>query len=210
MQSTNECTPLNPQLKLVFTAAHQRAANSLGQWSEDKIELQLNGMLKIPLEKVANQLELGDEISTMVVLVIEGELNGEFILSFDFAGAKQIASLLLGEKPDLMSELTNWEKAALTETGNIICCSYLNAITELIDEELIPSPPHFIQDFGRSVVEQALMPQVMASEHVVIADTRFHSTGMDIDGKVLFVPGPYLLQNIETKCQSLDQLGERK
>ena len=207
MDPESEVMTLHPKIGRVFSAAHDRAAKALHQWSDENIELELRGLLHVPMESVADALNINDEISTMVVLLLEGELNGEFVLTFDFEGAKRVASVLLNEKVNYEPEMTSWEIAALNETGNIVCCAYLNEITNLIGEELIPGPPHFIRDFGRSVIQQALMSQAMLSDQVMISNTCFHSRLFDITGSVLFVPGPCLLKAVESKCFSVDKAG---
>jgi chemotaxis protein CheC len=67
-------------------------------------------------------------------------------------------------------------------------CAYLNAITRLIDKELVPSPPYFIQDFGASVLQQALMTQAMTSNQVLVCRTGFHREGEELNWNVLFMP----------------------
>jgi len=43
---------------------------------------------------------------------------------------------------------------------------------------LRPSPPYFIQDFGASVLEQALMIQAAAGDSLLLCDIGFHNPGM--------------------------------
>ncbi len=64
----------------------------------------------------------------------------------------------------------------------------MNAITRLIDHELVPSAPYFIQDYGASVLQQALMAQAMTCDKVLICRTGFHREGEELNWRVLFVP----------------------
>ena len=63
------------------------------------------------------------------------------------------------------------------ETGNILGCAYVNALTRLVGTDLRPSAPYFIQDFGASVLEQALMTQAAAGDSLLLCDIGFHRQG---------------------------------
>jgi len=78
--------------------------------------------------------------------------------------------------------------SALTETGNIVGCAYVSAVTRLIDRQLMPAVPYFIQDYGASVLQQALTAQAAAADAVLICRTRFHHEGEELNWLLLFVP----------------------
>src|SRR5690606_15172358 len=104
----------------------------------------------------------------------------------------RLAAALLGRAPSEDPEWSNLEKSALSETGNILGCAYLNALTRLVDAELIPSPPAFIQDYGASVLDQALVAQAMTCDQALICRTGFHRANENLDWNVLFLPTPAL------------------
>ncbi|MCC6124663.1 MAG: chemotaxis protein [Pirellulales bacterium] len=158
------------------------------RWTDGLITLTLDEVREIPLEEVTEELNLGDELLTMVVLSLDGDIGGEMILTFDELNGRELAASLLGRPVGANPQWTELEKSALTETGNILGCAYVNAITRLIDHELVPSAPYFIQDFGASVLQQALMAQALTSDKVLICRTGFHKAGAELNWRVLFVP----------------------
>jgi chemotaxis protein CheC len=89
---------------------------------------------------------------------------------------------------DDISPWSELEKSALKETGNILGCAYMSAITRLIDCSLVPSAPYFIQDYGASVLQQALPLQAMTADKVLICRTAFQQQGRKLDWHVLFIP----------------------
>ncbi len=175
-------------LQALFASATHDASTAMCRWTDGLITLTLDEVREIPLETVCEELNLGDELLTMVVLSLEGEVGGEMILTFDESNGRQLAASLLGRPADDSPEWSDLEKSALTETGNILGCAYMNALTRLIDSELVPSPPYFIQDFGASVLQQALMAQAMTCDQVVICRTGFHRRGEELNWRVIFVP----------------------
>ena len=123
------------------------------------------------LEEVAVELAVGDEPLTMVVMTLNGQLGGSIILMFDELNGRQLAASLLGREAGTESEWSELEKSALMETGNILGCAYVNALTRLVGMDLFPSPPYFIQDFGASVLQQALMAQAASRRQTCCSAT---------------------------------------
>jgi chemotaxis protein CheC len=191
-----ECGELNVLHHLFASATHDASA-AMCRWTDGLITLTLDEVREIPLEEVTAELGLGDDMLTMVVLSLEGKIGGEMILTFDDVNGRQLAASLLGRPAGNNPQWSDLEKSALTETGNILGCAYVNAITRLIDHELVPSAPYFIQDFGASVLQQALMTQALTSDQVLICRTGFHREGADLNWNVLFVPTASLQQAME-------------
>jgi len=182
--------------ELLAAATHEASA-SMSRWTNGLISLSLDEVRELPLEEVAAELELHDELLTMVVLSLEGPLGGEMILTFDEQNARQLAASLLNRPVNQDPEWTELEKSALTETGNILACAYMSALSRLIGEDLIPTAPYFLQDYGASVLQQALLPQAMAGDQILLCRTGFHRHGENLNWRVLFVPNHALREGME-------------
>jgi chemotaxis protein CheC len=189
-------------LHQLFASATHDASAAMCRWTDGLITLTLDEVRKIPLEDACGELNLGEDLLTMVVLSLEGEIGGEMILTFDERNGRQLAASLLGRESDGETEWSELEKSALTETGNILGCAYMNALTRLIDKELVPSAPYFIQDYGASVLQQALMAQAMTCDEALICRTGFHREGEELNWGVLFVPTDALRQAMEGALHS--------
>jgi chemotaxis protein CheC len=191
-----EKTELNVLHHLFASATHDASA-AMCRWTDGLITLSLDEVREIPLENVSAELNLGDDLLTMVVLSMDGDIGGEMILTFDDKNGRQLAASLLGREASNDPHWSDLEKSALTETGNILGCAYVNAITRLIDHELVPSAPYFIQDYGASVLQQALMAQALTNDQVLICRTGFHQAGAELNWRVLFVPTAALRASME-------------
>ena len=109
---------------------------------------------------------------------------------------------MLKESVETDAPWSELEKSALTETGNILGCAYINALTRLIGQELVPSAPHFIQDYGASVLQQALVAQASANDDVLICRTIFRRHGEQLNWHVLFVPTEAMRRVMENALYS--------
>lgn len=171
-----------------FAAATHDASAAMCRWTSGLITLSLDEVRQIPLEDLATTLDIGNERLTMVVLTLEGDLGGTMVLTFDDENGRALAASLLSRKPATDTEWSDLEKSALNETGNILSCAYMNALTRLINAQLVPSPPMFIQDYGASVLEQAVLQQIDDGDEVMVCRTCFHREGQALNWNVIFVP----------------------
>ncbi|MHB8974730.1 MAG: chemotaxis protein [Pirellulaceae bacterium] len=178
---------LNTLHELFASATHDASA-AMCRWTSGLITVSLDQVRQIPLEDVSMELEIGEEPLTMVVLTLQGEVGGNLILAFDNLNGRQLAASLLGRAVGTTAEWSELEKSALTETGNILGCAYVNALTRLIGTDLMPSPPYFIQDFGASVLQQAVMTQALTSDTLLLCQIGFHRQDQQLDWRVVFVP----------------------
>ncbi len=188
-------------LHQLFASATHDASAAMCRWTDGLISLSLDEVLEIPLEDVCSQLNIDDELLTMVVLSLVGEVGGEMILSFDEENGRHLAASLLRRPVNPEEQWSDLEKSALCETGNILGCAYMNALTRLIDAELVPTPPYFIQDFGASVLEQALVAQAATCEKVLICRTTFHRQGEELNWRVIFVPTRKMQEMMEKELR---------
>jgi chemotaxis protein CheC len=184
-------------LHQVFSSATHDASVAMCRWTNGLITLSLDEVRELPLELVCGELACGDQLQTMVVLSLNGEVGGDMILCFDEANGRQLAASLLGQPIREAGPWSDLEQSALMETGNILGCAYMNALTRLIDLELVPSPPYFVQDYGASVLQQALMAQAVSCDRILVCKTCFERQGQELNWSVFFVPTHGLRRKLE-------------
>ncbi len=175
-------------LRELFASATHEASTAMCRWTNSLIRLTLDEVCEMPLEDAVTELNLGDELLTMVVLNLDGEIGGSMVLTFNEKNGRQLAASLLEMEPNDGPDWNEMEQSALMETGNILGCAYVNAITRLIDHELVPTAPYFVQDYGASVVEQALVAQAASRDTVMICRTCFRKEDEELNWWLLFVP----------------------
>jgi len=183
----DEEQPLSGLHELFASATHDASA-AMCRWTSGLITVMLDEVREIPLESVTTEVNVGEDLLTMVVLTLQGDVGGNLILVFDDVNGRQLASSLLGMPEGTDPEWSELEKSALTETGNILGCAYVNALTRLIGVDLVPSPPYFIQDYGASVLQQAVMTQALTSDSMLLCQIGFRRKDQQLDWRVIFVP----------------------
>lgn len=186
-----------PKLRQAFSNATETASSAMSTWTSGQIQLTLDEFSEIPLSDVASELGIGEDLLTIVLLDLHPPLAGQFILTFDNENGRRLASCVLSREQETGEEWSALEQSAVKETGNIVICAYVNRLQEMIGEDLIPSPPYLVQDFGASVLEQALMEQAMESDTVLLCRTGFSFNDQELSWNLIFIPSIELLHQIE-------------
>lgn len=185
-----------------FSAATRHASQAMSAWTSGRVTLSLDEVRDAPLEEIPAEIDVGDELLTMVVLGVQGELGGQLILAFDDENGRQLAASLLRREISTRPEWSELDQSAVMETGNILASAYLNELTRLIQRKLVPTAPFFVQDFGASVLTQVLAAQSLDCERALICRTRFEFNQQQVNWSLFFVPGDELLQSLLTAVQS--------
>lgn len=181
-----------------FAAATQRGSAAMSNWTSGQVTLSLDEVREAAIEDATCNLDLNDDLLTMVVLGIQGDFGGQLILAFDDVNGRKLAATLLGRSFVTDAQWSELDQSAVMETGNILASAYLNELTRLTNHKLVPTAPYFVQDFGASVLAQVLAAQAVMSDRVLICRTRFEFNHQQVNWSLFFVPGDELLQMLLT------------
>ena len=185
------------QLEILQSALHRgadKASDALGRWIERPARIAFDSIEQLAIEEATSILGTSDEPICCCTVEFAGRFAGHFILAFDDESGLALADMLLGQPRGQATDWSNLETSAALETTNIVCCAYLNALVRELPtsrgepEEILPSPPRFTRDFAESVLQFALMDQIVMSDQVLFARTKFHIDGSPVDWTLLFVP----------------------
>src|SRR4051812_31788563 len=120
---------------------------------------------------------------TGILLGIEGDLNGAVLLLVDPADAAVLCGLL-GVEAD-----SEWGLSALSEIGNIVGASYLNALTAMTGLAMEPTPPAPVTDMLGAIVSSALAAHATADAEVaLVLDSALEVEGEDCSIAFLLLP----------------------
>lgn len=197
-------------LERLLSAATREASHALAVWTAGEIAVELDGVSELGLEEALQALDFAAEPQVNVVLTIDGDFGGVMILAFDQENARRLAAALAGARLSPGEPWSVLARSALEETGNILCCAYINALARVLDRRLTPSPPYFLEDFGACVIQQALMDQA-GCDRVLIGRTVFQRQGQQLSWSVYFLPHPDLRRSLEealhrspSRCEDLE------
>jgi chemotaxis protein CheC len=181
-------------LRIALRHGATEASEALHRWIGKPTNIHFDALEQLSLGDATGVLGDGAEPVCFCVVDMQGLLTGQLILAFGDVDGLALTDMLLDQPRGTATAWGEMETSAALETTNILCCAYLNAMSRVFpagaDEssEFIPTPPRFSRDFAESLIQFAVMGQIVASDQVLLAQTRFHIDGAPVDWTLLFVP----------------------
>jgi len=111
-----------------------------------------------------------------VCLPFSGAIKGIALLLFSQETVFNLADLLIKGEVGTTRELTELDKSALEELGNIVCGTYLATFSNQTRTKIVQHAPVFSFDMLGSILEQTITKFAQRSEKVLAIETEFNFT----------------------------------
>ncbi|MDH7510973.1 MAG: chemotaxis protein CheC [Methanolinea sp.] len=147
---------------------------------------------------------MGDEVATMVVFELQGDLprGGFLILHFSRESASKMAAVMCGNTP-CDSSMNELMKSALVEAGNIMISSFLNASSQLLGIMMLPSPPYLVTDILHATVQSLVVGMGVDLDDILVFRIQLTSPEYEIEGNIVILIEEGTLQKVAGILESM-------
>ena len=185
-------------LKEFTNVGTANAATALSKLIDRRISVNVPVLKLIPLQDVPVLLGGPELAVTGLYFKISGGITGSVIVFFPKDSSQNLVSLLTaGMNPsDNPEEFESIKQSALMELGNILTNSFLNALSEMIGENMFLSVPYYSEDYLGSVIDLLLIEIAQTAEYALLMDTIIESPGSEIAGNFIVFPDSASLEKI--------------
>lgn len=137
-----------------------------------------------------------EDVQVGILLDASGDLNGMFLFLMNekFTGL-MIKYLLGGERHEIIG-LNEMERSAVCEIGNIMCCSYLNAMTRLLNLSVAVSVPDACADMVGAILSVPMIHFANLSDELLFIENKYNLNDEELVSYVLFLPEIESLERI--------------
>lgn len=163
------------------------AATALSSLMDVELMNEVTSCSVLPMSKVSDWLGGADQIVAGTYTYLCGELKSGILVVLPRKSAVTLLEHLTKEKVDLAS-LTEIQKSALKEIGNICLCWYLIAVSKMIDIDMIPAPPDATVDMLGAVLDIPLASLAQKVDTVLAVHTCFKGIDEEFEGYFLMLP----------------------
>jgi len=189
-------------LKELANIGSAHAATSLSQIIGSSVNMTVPDVSLLDISDLGTVM--GDEVATMVVFELQGDLphGGFLLLHFSRESASKMAAVMCGvsscDSP--MSELM---KSALVEAGNIMVSSFLNASSELLGIMMLPSPPYLVTDILHATVQSLVVGMGVDLDDILVFRIQLTSPEYRIEGNIVILIEESTLQKVAEILESM-------
>lgn len=167
--------------------------------------LSANVRIKLPDVKIAGFNEsmtmLGNPEEPVAAILVQmsGDMNGImlFLLRMDFINA--VLGTMLGKTVSDYTELDELEISALTEVGNIIISSYVNALSGLAGLDIDLSVPAISINMLGGILSVPMIELGYETNKIMIISGKFILNHQQLDSNLLMLPDIRSLNRLITK-----------
>ncbi|MDD4908858.1 MAG: chemotaxis protein CheC [Candidatus Omnitrophica bacterium] len=183
-------------LREIGTIGAGRAATALADLIGTKVEIDVPQVRILPIENVSSIL--GDPERMFFVLDMEllGEIRGRIFLLFSPEHAKVLSASLLGKKSDEIRFDDEMVQSTLKESANILSGSFLTALVEMTNINIMSSVPLLAMDMIGAVLDFIFIQIAQYTQEVFFIKTDMKVTDVNLEGFFLLFPQDESLRKI--------------
>lgn len=190
----NEYSPIQLDvIKELANVGGGNAATSISQLVDKFINMSVPTIDILDYNEVFSEIMAEDQMVIAVTLRMIGDANGNFLFVCTEENAEKLVKMMLPQGMELSHEL---EYSAVCELVNIVVTSYLNAISKMLDINLISSVPAITVDMFGAILSSAYMESEQFDENVMIIKNEFIYEGDKVDSSLYFIPRPGVLDSL--------------
>lgn len=156
-------------LEKMATEGAQEASGALSKLIGQKMSVATVAVRSVPIERVSEFIAQPEERVTTILMSLSGDVGGQIMLIYPQQSAVNVADFLAKRSLGVTRELDEFDKSALKESGNIIAGSFLAAISNYLNVNMIESTPDLATDMLKATVDTAIAKFVGAQPSEAIA-----------------------------------------
>lgn len=167
------------------------ASTSLAQMLNEIVDIGIPNSDLREFSDITNSYSSPEELVVGTVLQISGDLEGFIMVIMDVDSILTLLSRLLGRKIECDKE--NYEELykelnSVGEICNILCGTYLTAMSDMTGLTIDQSIPYFSVDMVMAIMNLPASLYGGESDSILCIETEFFTLDREIEGKYYFIP----------------------
>lgn len=173
------------------------ALTALASLIDKRIEAGLPTLQIVKYQDVPDLLGGAETLETGVMMETQG-LNGMFLFLMNEEFTKRLLNFILGEEPENVWQIGEMESSAVCEAGNIMCSSYITALSRMLDMEIQMSVPDICVDMAGAILSVPMIHFANIGNEILLIENQFYLEHVSFVCHILFLPEPEALDKIFT------------
>jgi chemotaxis protein CheC len=176
------------RFRAVSEESLRRAGESMSGLLGHPIRLSVSAISTVPVSSLPD-LTAEAVTGPMAGLLIRfsGEAAGEIVILFPLTTVFRMLGVLMKGHLRLLS-LSETERSAVREVGNILASAFLSGLADLLGKRLLPSPPELHLDDVPGMIQQVMADLEGEGSEVLVVEALFEDPGQRIEGRFYVLP----------------------
>lgn len=193
-------SPINEQeidaLREIASIGSGHAATSLSEMLSTRISMDIPELRILSIEELVNFF--GDPEKEVVGIVFElaGQIKGNVLYIIEKQLCHSLLNVMLGKDIQSFEDVDEMDRSALTEIGNIVVSSYINAMGETINLNMRVTPPSLTLDMIGAILNYPIQFFGTLGDRVLFIEDAFTNGDKRVFCHLLVMPEPESLKKM--------------
>ena len=180
-------------LKEIVNVGGGNAATSISQMINSRVDMDVPEVEVMAYDELYQKIIADDVEMHAVLSKIVGDIDGALLFVIADESGQKIAKMMLGPDDNPSNEII---ASAVTELTNILFNSFLRAIGDMLQIQLIASLPISRYDFFGAIISSAYMAFDHYDEQILVIHNEFTYNNENLDASLFLIPGEGVLDKI--------------
>ena len=164
------------------------AATALAELLNKRVEIAVPKANFIDFEKVFSLTGGMEEVVSCVNLSVEGDITGTVMFMFSEQSTYDLVDMLMGYENGTTTMLDDMGISAISEIGNVLTGSFINAIGGMTGLNMNTSVPMFAFDMLGAILSASLVASGYWDDKILVIETLFFQNNDKIKGHFFLLP----------------------
>lgn len=185
----------NKLFEMVIKLSVDRASQVLSKTVKCGCKIQLESIDLVDVSLATEQV-MAEESSEVIASMIEmqGDIGCDFLFMIKSTDAVIFTDLVLGREIGTTKEVDLYTNSTIQEIGNILSSCVGNVFSKDFGKDVLPSPPHMMNDYKGTVFSTFAMNSALKSDEIYLVRTKFFAVKTQVECEMFLVPD---LRNIK-------------
>lgn len=190
--SVKNLEELNPiqidVLREIGNIGSGNAATSLSGMLSNTIDIGVPVVKTLEYEEVVDFLGGPENVVIGLLIRLSGDIKGMMMYIIQKSFANVVLNTFYGKQLDDILNVDEMDKSAISEIGNIMAGSYVNAIAGLTGLTIDISPPSFCVDMVGAILSVPAIEFAQVGDRVIFIDDNFKISNDEIKSNMILIP----------------------
>ncbi len=190
--SVKNLEELNPiqidVLREIGNIGSGNAATSLSGMLSSSIDIGVPMVKTLEYEEVVDFLGGPENVVIGLLIRLSGDIKGMMMYIIQKSFANVVLNTFYGKQLDDILNVDEMDKSAISEIGNIMAGSYVNAIAGLTGLTIDISPPSFCVDMVGAILSVPAIEFAQVGDKVIFIDDNFKISNDEIKSNMILIP----------------------
>lgn len=175
-------------LKEIGNIGSGNAASALSTMLNCDTDISVPDVKLLDFDDAVNFLGGPENVAIGMLVNLTGDISGMMLYVLQHSCASKMTSTIFGTEIEDIANMNDMERSFISEVGNIMSASYINAIASLTGLTIDISVPQMCVDMVGAILSVPAVQFAQIGNKVLFIDDRFVIDGSEVQSNMILVP----------------------